>query len=36
MRSDTQITLRGMTWDHPRGFDPLAACARVWRERTGV
>ena len=25
-----------MTWDHPRGFDPLVACARLWRERTGV
>ena len=31
-----EITLRGMTWNHPRGYDPLAACARVWRERTGV
>lgn len=28
--------LRGMTWDHPRGFDPLAACAQLWRELTGV
>ena len=36
MRSDTQFALRGMTWDHPRGFDPLVACARAWRERTGV
>jgi multiple sugar transport system substrate-binding protein len=25
-----------MTWDHPRGYDPLAACARLWREKTGV
>jgi len=25
-----------MTWDHPRGFDPLEACARAWREQTGV
>ena len=25
-----------MTWNHPRGFDPLVACARTWRERTGV
>lgn len=25
-----------MTWDHPRGYDPLAACAALWRERTGV
>lgn len=36
MRSDTQFALRGMTWDHPRGLDPLVACARAWRERTGV
>jgi multiple sugar transport system substrate-binding protein len=36
MRPDTQFPLRGMTWDHPRGFDPLVACARLWRERTGI
>lgn len=30
------MRLRGMTWDHPRGVLPLEACARVWRERTGV
>nr|WP_145552092.1 extracellular solute-binding protein [Variovorax boronicumulans] len=30
------ITLKGMTWDHPRGVDPLVACARLWQERTGV
>ena len=29
-------TLRGMTWSHPRGYDPLVACARLWWERTGV
>jgi multiple sugar transport system substrate-binding protein len=28
--------LLGMTWDHPRGYDPLAACSAVWRARTGV
>jgi multiple sugar transport system substrate-binding protein len=28
--------LRGMTWDHPRGYDPLVACAAVWQGRTGV
>jgi multiple sugar transport system substrate-binding protein len=28
--------LRGVTWNHPRGFDPLVACSRLWRERTGV
>jgi multiple sugar transport system substrate-binding protein len=25
-----------MTWDHPRGYDPLLACTRLWRDRTGV
>jgi multiple sugar transport system substrate-binding protein len=25
-----------MTWDHPRGYDPLVACSAVWEERTGV
>jgi multiple sugar transport system substrate-binding protein len=28
--------LRGMTWSHPRGFAPMVACARLWREKTGV
>jgi multiple sugar transport system substrate-binding protein len=36
MQSDTQFALRGMTWDHPRGFDPLVGCARLWHERTGI
>ena len=35
-QSDNSVTLRGMTWDHPRGFDPLVACSRVWHELTGV
>jgi multiple sugar transport system substrate-binding protein len=25
-----------MTWDHPRGYDPLVACSKIWRDRTGV
>lgn len=25
-----------MTWDHPRGRDPLLACSTIWREKTGV
>ncbi len=29
-------TLKGMTWTHPRGFEPLAASADEWREKTGV
>ncbi len=36
MRKDRAILLRGMTWDHPRGYGPLVACSAVWRERTGV
>ena len=27
------ITLRGMTWNHPRGYAPLEATARAYRER---
>lgn len=29
-------TLKGMTWSHPRGYDPMVACSALWRERTGV
>lgn len=32
----TGIRLRGMTWDHPRGYDPLVACSALYREREGV
>ena len=28
--------LKGMTWSHPRGYDPMIACSGIWRERTGV
>ena len=30
------VTLKGMTWSHPRGYDPMVATSRVWKERTGV
>jgi multiple sugar transport system substrate-binding protein len=30
------VTLKGMTWSHPRGYDPMVACSAIWRERTGV
>ena len=30
------MRLKGMTWDHPRGYDPLVAAARDWEGRTGV
>ncbi|PIB95245.1 extracellular solute-binding protein [Caulobacter sp. X] len=28
--------LRGVTWDHERGYDPLVATAALWAEQTGV
>lgn len=28
--------MRGMTWDHPRGFDPLAAASILWEQQTGA
>jgi multiple sugar transport system substrate-binding protein len=27
--------MRGMTWDHPRGFDPLSAASTLWEQQTG-
>lgn len=30
------ITLKGAAWDHPRGYEPLVACSRIWRERSGI
>ncbi len=30
------ITLRGMTWNHPRGIDPLVAHARGYEEQHGM
>ncbi len=30
------VKLKGMTWDHPRGYEPLAACSKEWKARTGV
>lgn len=30
------IRLKGMTWSHPRGYDPMLACSAIWREQTGV
>ncbi len=28
--------LKGMTWSHPRGYDPMIACSKLWQEKTGV
>ncbi|MCM2400653.1 extracellular solute-binding protein [Rhizobium sp. S153] len=30
------ITLKGMTWSHPRGYDPMVACSADWLEKSGV
>ena len=30
------LTLRGMTWSHPRGYDPMVATAAAFRAKTGV
>jgi ABC-type sugar transport system, periplasmic component len=30
------ITLKGMTWSHPRGYDPMVACSKAWQEKSGV
>jgi multiple sugar transport system substrate-binding protein len=29
-------SLKGMTWSHPRGYDPMVATSAAWKERTGV
>jgi multiple sugar transport system substrate-binding protein len=34
--TEPTIHLRGMTWNHPRGYDPLVACSDAWRDKTGV
>jgi multiple sugar transport system substrate-binding protein len=30
------IQLTGITWDHPRGYEPLIACSREYAVETGV
>lgn len=30
------VKLKGITWDHPRGYEPLRAVAIMWQEKTGV
>jgi multiple sugar transport system substrate-binding protein len=32
----SDIVLKGMTWSHPRGYDPMVACSALWKDRTGV
>lgn len=30
------VSLKGMTWSHPRGYDPMVACSALWEKETGV
>ena len=30
------ITLKGITWDHPRGYVPLVAASRLYEEQFGI
>jgi len=32
----SELTLKGMTWSHPRGYDPMVACSALWEQKTGV
>jgi len=32
----SDVTLKGMTWSHPRGYDPMVACSKLWKDKTGV
>jgi multiple sugar transport system substrate-binding protein len=32
----SKTTLKGMTWNHPRGYDPMVACSRLFEEQTGT
>lgn len=32
----SSVHLKGMTWNHPRGFDPLVAGSAQWLKDTGV
>ncbi|TIP82858.1 MAG: carbohydrate ABC transporter substrate-binding protein, partial [Mesorhizobium sp.] len=32
----SEVTLKGMTWSHPRGYNPMVACSALWKQRTGV
>ncbi len=30
------VRLKGMTWSHPRGYDPMVACSALWEKKTGI
>jgi multiple sugar transport system substrate-binding protein len=33
---EAAVSLKGVTWDHPRGYDPLVACTRIWCGESGI
>lgn len=35
LTKNSMTLLKGITWDHPRGYQPLRAAAACWEERTG-
>jgi multiple sugar transport system substrate-binding protein len=32
----SKVTLKGMTWSHPRGYDPMVACSELFEKETGI
>lgn len=32
----SNVTLKGMTWNHPRGYDPMVAGSDLWAQKSGV
>jgi multiple sugar transport system substrate-binding protein len=32
----SKVTLKGMTWSHPRGYDPMVACSELFHAETGI
>lgn len=30
------ISLKGMTWSHPRGYDPMVHCSQIYKAETGI
>ncbi len=32
----SKVVLKGMTWSHPRGYDPMVASSRLFKDETGI
>lgn len=30
------LKLKGMTWSHPRGYDPMVHCSNIFMQKTGI